>query len=249
MVEKNIMKLTILFSALFLIAGISFGQPSAKVEVKADTAAADKAARELAAAVLTAHGGEKLKKLKTLTLSGGVDVSAFGQAVPATFAMVFEGEKYRIDLNNPFQPIKQIYDGTQTFTNGQGAFKLPPLDRVGFYVLGRIGDPNFPINALPVSAKGKLGFRLTAPDGNFTDFFVDEKTKQVKGYESAFEFNGMPGTTSVEIDKYRNIDGVFVPEKFAQRFDLGQVTAYCNFKAKEITVNTAISNDVFTMSK
>lgn len=243
------MKIAFLFLLLLTLSFASFGQPSSKAETKPDTAAADKAARDLALEVLTAHGGDKLKQLKSLTLSGSVDVNAFGQAVPATFAMVFSGEKYRIDLNNPFQPIKQIYDGTQTLTNAQGAFKLPPLDRVGFYVLGRIGDAKYPINALPATAKGKSGFRITAPDGNYTDFYVDSKTNQVKGYESAFEFNGMPGTTSVEIDKYRALEGVFVPEKFAQRFDLGQITAYCNFKAKEIAVNTTISPDVFTMSK
>ena len=234
------------FSALFVfvcsIAG--YGQAVAPVVSKPD---AD--AKDLAKLVLAAHGGEKLKQLKSLTLSGSVDVNAFNQAVPATFAMVFAGEKYRIDLNIRFQPIKQIYDGTQTLTNAQGAFKLPPLDRVGFYVIGRIGDTTFPITALPETAKGKTGFRITAPDGNYTDFYIDAKTKQVNGYESAFEFNGMPGKTSVEIDKYRTIETMIIPEKFAQRFDLGQITAYCNFKAKEIAVNTTISPDVFVMSK
>lgn len=244
------MRSAILFVFMFSMMGLlAFEQPSPKVEVKPDTSTADKAARELATAVLAAHGGDKLKQMKSLTLSGTVDVNAFNQTVPATFAMVFAGEKYRIDLNNPFQPIKQIYDGTQTLTNSPTAFKLPPLDRTGFYVLGRIGDAGFPIHALPATAKGKSGFRITAPDGNFTDFYVDEKTKQVKGYVSAFEFNGTPGTTSVEIDKYRASDGLIIPEKFAQRFDLGQITAYCNFKAKEIAVNTAISDDVFIMSK
>lgn len=236
-----------LFICLFAYSVLA--QTAAKVEARPDTSAADKTARELAAAVLAAHGGDKLRQLKSLTLSGSVDVNAFNQTVPATFAMVFSGEKYRIDLNNPFQPIKQVFDGTQTLTNSQGAFKLPPLDRVGFYVLGRIGDATYPINALPATAKGKSGFRITAPDGNFTDFYVDSKTNQVKGYESAFEFNGMPGTTSVEIDKYRLLEGVYIPEKFAQRFDLGQITAYCNFKAKEIAVNTTISNDVFVISR
>ena len=241
-----------ILSILFLIgvfALATIAQSAPKVVALPDPTLANKAAKEMATAVLAAHGGDKLKQLKSLTLSGSVDVNAFNQAVPATFAMVFVGEKYRIDLNNPFQPIKQIYDGTQTLTNSQSAFKLPPLDRVGFYVIGRIGDATFPITALPETAKGKTGFRITAPDGNYTDFYVDAKTKQVKGYESAFEFNGMPGTTSVEIDKYRTIETVIIPEKFAQRFDLGQITIYCNFKAKEIAVNSTISPDIFVMTK
>lgn len=209
--------------------------------------AADTAAKELAKAVLAAHGGDKLKMLKTLILRGSMDTNAFNQIVPGSYVMVFSGEKYRIELNNPFQPIKQVFDGKETLTLMPNSFKLPPLDRVGFYVLGRIGDAAFPINALPDTAKGKKGFRITSPDGRATDFYVDEKTKQIKGYDASFDFGGRLGTTSVEIGKYRTVDGVLVPEKFAQRFDLGQITAYCDFKAKEILVNTEVANDVFTI--
>ena len=78
---------------------------------------------------------------------------------------------------------------------------------------------------------------------------VDEKTGQLKGYESSYDFNGRVATTSVEIDKCRLVEGVLIPEKFSQRFDLGPLTAYANFKAKDIQVNAEISNDVFTLRK
>ena len=75
---------------------------------------------------------------------------------------------------------------------------------------------------------------MTSPDGYFTDFYLDEKTNQIKGYDSSYDLNGRAVTTSVEIDKYRVVDGVTVPEKYSQRFDTEQLTIYANFKAKEI---------------
>lgn len=236
---------------VFCLASVGIAQPAGTSAAASSSTATspDIAARELAKAVLAAHGGDKLKGLKTLIIRGSMDTNAFNQIVPGSFALVFSGEKYRIDLNNPFQPIKQIFNGTETLTLMPNSFKLPPLDRVGFYVLGRIGDPMYPINALPETSKKKNGFRITSPDGRATDFYVDEKTKQIKGYDAGFEFNGQAGTTSVQIDKYRAVDGVMIPEKFAQRFDLGAVTAYCDFKAKEIFVNSEVTADVFTMGK
>jgi len=56
-------------------------------------------------------------------------------------------------------------------------------------------------------------------------------------------------TTSVEIDKVREVAGVKIPEKYAQRFDLGQLTLYATFKAQEILVNSAVSDDVFVIGK
>jgi hypothetical protein len=53
-------------------------------------------------------------------------------------------------------------------------------------------------------------------------------------------------TTSVDIGKYREVEGVFVPEKYSQRFDLGQLTVYGDFKTKDILINTALSPEVFS---
>jgi hypothetical protein len=59
--------------------------------------------------------------------------------------------------------------------------------------------------------------------------------------------NGYDVTTAVALDKFREIEGVSVPENYSQRFDLGQLTLYANFKAKEILVNSAVADDVFAM--
>jgi hypothetical protein len=240
--------------ALFVFAVASYSQTSPKPKAESGPgAAASKvatpAASDLAKTTVTAHGGQRLIGVRTLVIRGAVDftTTAFTQAIPATFAMVFSGEKYRFDLNNPFQPIRQIFDGKNTSTTVQNGFELPPINRQGFFMLSKIGDSTFPITELPAASKKKNGFRITSPEGFYTDYFVDEKTGLIKGYESSYDVNGRFVTTSAEISQYRNVEGVMVPEKFAQRFDLGQFTVYAEFKAKEILVNTAVADEVFTV--
>ena len=202
--------------------------------------------KALADQVLTAHGGPKLKAMKSFMIRGTVDIatSAITQTIPATFITVFAGDRYRIELNNPFQPFKQVYDGVNTTSSIRGGLTLPPINRLGFPLLPRIGDAGFFITSLPEKKKNK-GFRMTSPEGYFTDFYVDEKTGQVKGYDSTYTINGRTVTTSVEIDKYQLVDGILIPEKYVQRFDTEQMTIYATFKAKEILVNTPVADDVF----
>ena len=215
--------------------------------------ATDKAAVDLANAVYAAHGGDKFRSMKTLVVRGSVDVnspSLINQAIAGGFSMAFAGDKYRVELSTPIQSFKQAFDGQQTYTSMQVGFSLPPLNRLGMPLLQRLGSDGFVVSKLPSTAKSKTGFRVTAPDGFYTDFYIDDKTNQVKGFESQYEFNGRSFSTSVEIDKYRTVDGVVVPEKYAQRFDLGQLgIIYANFKSKDILVNTELSGDVFTSVK
>ena len=88
---------------------------------------------------------------------------------------------------------------------------------------------------------------MTSPEAYFTDFYIDIKTNLVSGYEATYLIDGRTVTTSVEIDKTKTVDGVIVPEKYVQRFDLSQFTVYASFKAKEITVNTKVDDDVFAI--
>ena len=64
-----------------------------------------------------------------------------------------------------------------------------------------------------------------------------------------YEFSGRTYTTSVDIGKYREVEGVFIPEKYSQRFDLGQITVYGDFKAKDILINTELAANVFSSVK
>ena len=217
----------------------------------AQTKSPSKYEREIVLAKLTleAHGGEKLRTMKSLIVKGSVDVttSAFNQAIPATFVVILAKEKYRFEIANPFQPIKEVFDGVNKSTTIRGGMSLPPVNRLGFPVLPMIGQPGFVITSLPDNKKKKKGFRMTSPDGYYTDFYIDEKTNQIKGYDSQYDINGRIVTTSVEVEKLRVVDGIAVPEKYAQRFDTEQVTIYADFKAKDIQVNTEIADDVFTM--
>ncbi|MEO8072799.1 MAG: hypothetical protein ABI686_06095 [Acidobacteriota bacterium] len=235
---------------IIILAANSFAQTDKNQKPETKTIVTvtktDNAPLELAKATVAAHGGDNLKKMKTLDVRGTVDVTAstFPQAIPATFATIFSGDKYRLEITNPFQPLKQIYDGQQTYSSING-FNLPPFNRVGFPVLQKIDDKEFVVSALPEKLKKKKGFRVTSPEGYYTDFFVDDKTGQIKGYESSYNFNDREVTTSVEIDKFRTVEGVVIPEKYSQRFDLGQLIFYANFKAKDILVNSPVADSIF----
>lgn len=206
---------------------------------------------ELAKLAILAHGGEKFKSMQTLIIRGSVDVttSAVAQAFAATFITIFSGEKYRIEINNPFQPIKQIYDGVSTTSTIRGGLTLPPINRLGFPLLPHLGEVGYVVTALPEGKKKREGFRMTSPEGYFTDFYLDAKSKQIKAFDASYNIAGRLVTTSVEIETMREIDGILLPEKYAQRFDTEQITIYAGFKAKEILVNNPIADDVFYIEK
>jgi hypothetical protein len=251
--NRIISKLPIVFILSGFCIAVALGQkPETKSLIKptVDSKAADGDALLLAKAAFAAHGGDKFKAVKTIVIKGSVDVTspAIPQAIPGGFSMAFAGEKYRVEISTPVQSLKQSYDGEQTYTSSQLG-SLPPMNRLGMPLLQRLGDEGFTVTALSGDSKKKLGFRITAPDGFFTDFFVDEKTKQIKSYESMYEFSGRTFTTSVEISRYRDVAGVLVPEKYSQRFDLGQLVVYGDFKAKDILINTELSPEVFSNVK
>lgn len=227
---------------VFVAAG--FGQ------LKPTSAANDFAAeKELARLTVDAHGGSKLRLMKTLVIRGSADITVSTQRIPVTFVNMFAGDKYRFELTNPFQPIEQVSDGTTTTSTARGGFTLPPVNRLGFPILQRIGETGFIVTGLPEGKKKQKGFRVTSPEGYFNDFYLDSKTNQVKGYDSTFVIDGRTVKTSVEIDKLRLVDGVLVPERYVQRFDLDQFTIYASFKASEILVNSELGDDVFTVAK
>lgn len=238
--------MTLLFLLVVFVDGQDAGKSPPPANPPANRYEAEK---QLANLALAAHGGEKLRGMKTLLISGSVDVttSTFPQAIPATFIMIFAGDKYRVEINNPFQPFKQTFDGTRTSTTVANGFTLPPFNRLGLPLLPHLGEVGFVITSLPDAKKKKKGFRLTSPEGYFTDFFLDEKTNQIKGYDSSYDINGRIVTTSVEIDRMKTVDGILVPEKYVQRFDLEQITIYAAFNAKQIQVNTEVANDVFSI--
>ncbi len=203
---------------------------------------------ELAKAALAAHGGDKLKNMKTLIVRGTSEVSGSPtQTLSGTFAMIFSGEKYRFDLTAlPVLTFRQVYDGEQTNSSLRGIM-LPPLNRMGLPLLPKIEEKGFVVAVLPEKFKKKMGFRITSPEGYYTDFVIDEKTNLIKDYESSYVYGETTVTTSVAIDKYKEINGIFINENFSQRLEMGQITSYASFKAKEILIDNPVADDVFTM--
>lgn len=200
---------------------------------------------ELAKKAFAAHGGEKFRNMKTLIVRGSGDISGSPtQVFPMTFETIFSGEKYLFELKS-IQAFKQVYDGQQTYSTAQG-YSLPPVNRLGLPLLQRMDEKGFEVSALHEKYKKKTGFRITSPEGYYTDFFLDEKTFEVKGYESSYTRYEREVTTAVEIDKLKEVEGVKIPEKYAQRLEVG-VTIYSTFKAKEILVNTPVADDVFKL--
>lgn len=236
----------VLFMLIFSFGVSAQDKKAVVAKEKANAAVKPIVPLETAKLALAAHGGDKFKKMKTLVIRGTADVSGSPtMTFPATFATVYAGDKYRLEITNPFQPFKQVYDGRDTFSSVDN-FYLPPINRLGLPLLQKIETEGFAVAALPDKSK-KKGFRITSPEGYYTDFFVDEKSSQIKSYEASYDYNGRKITTSVEIDKLRDIAGIFVPERYAQRFDLGQFTIYASFKAKEILIDSEVADDVFTM--
>lgn len=239
-------------SFLLLFAVASSSQTSDQKPIVGTTSKA--AAREpasaldIANAAVAAHGGDDLKRMTSFVVRGSVDVTgAFSYVIPATFMMVIAGERYAFELKNPFQPLRQVFDGTTTHSSG---YELPPITSLGFPLLTRIGADGYVVSDIGGDKKKKrTGFRITTPDGFYTDFVVDTKTGRVKGYESSYDIDGRIVTTSVAIDEFETVKGVSIPKRFSQRFDLGQMTVYANFKSKETLVNTEIDDSVFAIAK
>jgi hypothetical protein len=243
----NFMNTFISVVVVIISCGVSLvAQPSAPKPIDPPRFEAEIALAKLA---LDAHGGEKLRSMNTLVMRGSLDftTSAFNQAIPATFVVILARDKYRFEVNNQFQPIKQVFDGVNTSTTIQGGITFPPITRLGFPLLQMIGQPGFIITPLPESRKKNKGFRMTSPEGYYTDFYLDEKTNQVKGYDSAYDIRGRQVSTSVEVDKMKVVDGISVPERYVQRVDTGQMTVYLEFKTKEILVNSKVDDDIFTI--
>jgi hypothetical protein len=240
---KSIGLITILFLSLQAVPGQGSSVP-AKTAAPVNATAAG-SPEEMAKAALAAHGGDKLKKVHSLVMKGSVDVSAFNQMMPGAFSTAISGEKYFFEIISAVQRLKQVYNGKDTYSSIEG-FSLPPVTSLGFPLLPKVGDKGYVITALD-SKKKQKGFRITTPEGFYTDFFVDEKTNQVKGYESAYDVGGRVVTTSVEINAYEVVDGITVPKNYSQRFDLGSMTAYASFKTKTIQINVPIEDAAFAL--
>ncbi len=208
----------------------------------------DSTAVKLANATLVAHGGNSFKGMKTMSMRGAVELSRSGstQGIPGSFVLVFAGVKNKVDIQSPFFNFKQVSDGTDHFYSIAG-FGFPIYDS-GIFAIAKIGEDGYVVSSLSGKQKKKNGFRITNPNGLFTDFIVNKKTNRVKEYESRYVLHGQGLTTSVVVDEYKEVEGALVYKVFNQRLERGPDTFYAKFKAKEILVNSKIDDSVFKVS-
>lgn len=199
---------------------------------------------ELARAALAAQGGDKFKNMKSIMLTGTVDLYPpnSAQSVPGKFVMVTAGDRIRVDVDaRPLFSFKQISDGDRSYSSMPGV-GLPPVSRFGLPVLAKFDQPGYTVSALPDKKKLR-GFRIADSDGNTTDFFIDAATGRVMTY--LIPYNGLMFGT--ENSKMKEVDGVLVPFNFSQRLETQQGAFFAEYKVKEAKVNGPIADDVFVI--
>lgn len=253
------MKITLTIFGVLLLSAGAFAQDksggtgnippekAAAIAAPKVTITAQSTPLELAKAAQAAHGGDKFKNLKSLLIRGSADLSAPNstQTIPANFFVVTSGDRSRFEINSQMAPITQIFDGVNLY-NSFPQIQIPPMSRVTVGLLQMIDNKSYLISALP-DKKKKRAFKITTPDGFTTDFYIDAVTGLVDTIEAKFTSNGREITTAISIDKFREVEGVMVPEKFSQRIDFAGMAAFGTFKAKEILINSELPENTFVI--
>ena len=196
---------------------------------------------DLARAAYLAQGGDKYRDLKSMVLTGTVDLFAPNslQSVPGKFAIVTSGERSRTEFQSPVFSYRQISDGTKTYTSVPG-MEMPPPNRFGINVLMKYNQPGYAVTALP-DAKKLRAFRITDPDGNATDFFISTETGRVMTF--VVPYRGL--TFGMDFKSVKEMEGVLVPNSFTQRLEMRQGAAFAEFKVKVVKLNQELADDMF----
>lgn len=222
----------------------SASTPTSTNTISAPSITASSTPIELARAALAAHGGDKFKNLKSMMLTGSVNLYApnNNQPIPGKFVMVVVGDRFRLDVSAPPAPaFKQIYDGHQSYSS-MPPIELPPTSKFGLRLLAKFDQPGYTVTAL--ADKKKLrGFRIADGEGNSTDFYIDPATGRVMTF--LIPYNGL--TYGSEHSKLQEIEGVLVPMNFSQRMDTQMGTFFAEFKVKDVRLNQPVTDDVFAI--
>jgi hypothetical protein len=251
-------RLAFMLLTLFAVASNARAQQSTTappaVHAAGEAVVSSPAALELARAALKAQGGDSFIKLKSLVLTGTADISKPGsvQAIPAKFVIIMAGENCRVELQSPFFSLRQIYDGRQNYMNLPGV-NFPPITKFGLNLLSKLDEPGYLVSELPEKKKQK-GFRITDPDGNFTDFYTDAASSQVVSYmiQTNYRRKGDKELSlkfAVEHKKMKTVEGVLVPFSFMQRIDTPKGSFFADYKVTDVKVNQPVGSDVFTIPK
>ncbi len=200
--------------------------------------------QELARAAFEAHGGDKFRSLQNIVLLGSVDV--YSSTLPTTlsgkFAMITAGERYRLEVQVPGAPlIRQIYDGQQAYSSIPRA-EIPPPSKFGFLVINYHDRAGYAVTALP-DKKKQRAFRITDPEGNATDFYIDATTGRVMA--CLYKYKNF--SFGEENKSFKEFDGVVVPSSISRKLELAGNAYYVEMKAKDVKVNQPLDADVFAI--
>jgi hypothetical protein len=202
-------------------------------------------AADRARAAFAAHGGEKFRALKTITLKGvGTAVSPLSpDAVPAEITMISTEDRIRIDLAVPFGIIQLINDGKQFYNlvNGaEGSFGLAPPAKFGLRVLARYGQKGYTAVTLP-DPDVERSFRITDPEGNATDFYLGPASSRVT--RIAYKYNDL--RQSWELGSFKEVEGVMVPHSVTIRLESKVGDYLISLQAVDVKLNQPVDNAAF----
>lgn len=199
---------------------------------------------DLARAAVAAQGGEKFRNLTSVVLKGSVDLFAPNstQSIPGAFVMVVAGDKVRVEIDaRPAVSFKQIYDGQRSYSSLPNV-DIPPASKFGMGLLVKFDQPGYVVSALP-DKKKQRAFRVTDPDGNSSDFFVDVPSGRVMSF--LIPYGGY--TFGTENKKLKEFDGVLIATSFTQRLEMPQGAFFADYSVKDVKLNQPIADDVFAI--
>ena len=141
----------------------------------------------------------------------------------------------------PAVSFKQIYDGQQSYSSLPGV-ELPPASKFGLAVLPKFNQPGYRVSAVP-DRKKLRGFRITDPDGNATEFYLDPATGRIMSFLIGYQGY----TFGTEHKKFKDVEGVLIPANFSQRLEMTQGAFFADYNVKDIKLNNPLGDDVFAM--
>jgi hypothetical protein len=236
-----------LFLCILLLPSLSYGQDESKPASTATTTVtitASTSPEDLAKAAFNAQGGEKMRKVQNIVMRGSVDLYAPNstQSIPGAFVIAIAGDKVRVEVDaRPAISFKQIFDGQQSYSSIPGV-ELPPASKFGLGVLARYDQPGYKITAVPDKKKLR-GFRISDPDGNATEFYVDPASGRVMSF--LIGYNGY--TFGTEHKKFKDVEGVLVATSFTQRLEMPQGAFFADYNVKDVKLNQQLGDDVFAI--
>jgi hypothetical protein len=215
------------------------------VSSKASTSESASAA-DLARATVSDLGGDKFRNLKSLRLAGvGSAVSPLNANVmPTEFQFMITDVGIRIDLTLSFGLVQMINDGQRYYNlvNGSaGDFGIAPPGKFGLRVLAKFDQPGYKTTLLPDPSK-ESAFRITDPEGNATDFYVNKTTKRIT--RLAYKYGDYEQTW--QFDNFKAVEGVMIPHRINIRLSTKMGDFQMSFEAADVKVNQPVGANAFT---